>query len=126
MNDSADIKLAADRLTDALSQLEGTVRPLMSRINELEKMAREAQSFESDRADLARQLDQSEARAVDFESREEDFKSREADFQSREAAFQSREAEFQSREEQISELAAQTRQELNSVIQQVRDALGQD
>ena len=119
MNDSADIKLAADRLGEAIGSLEGAVRPLMSRIAKLEKLASEAESFEADRADLARQLDQSESRAVDFETREADFKDRESAFEAKEAAFETRETE-------VAELAAQTRRELDHVIEQVRMALGQD
>ena len=119
MNDSADIKLAADRLSEAIGSLEGVLGPMVSRIAKLEKMASEAQNFEADRADLARQLDQSEARAVDFDSRETEFKEREAAFAQKEAAFENRESE-------VAELAAETRRELNHVISQVRAALGQE
>ena len=119
MNDSADIKLAADRLGEAIGTLEGALGPILSRIAELEKRASEADSFETDRADLARQLDQSEARAVDFEAREQDFRERETAFAAKEAAFEGRETE-------ISQLAAETRRELDFVIDQVRAALGQE
>ncbi len=119
MNDSADIKLAADRLGDAIGSLEGVLGPMVSRIAKLEKMASEAQNFEADRADLARQLDQSESRAVDFESRETEFKERET-------AFAEKESAFETRENLVAELAAETRRELDHVISQVRAALGQD
>ena len=119
MNDSADIKLAADRLGDAIGSLETTLGPMLSRITKLEKMASESQNFEADRAELARQLDQSESRAVDFEARE-------SEFQEREKAFAEKESAFEARETEIAELAAETRRELDHVISQVRAALGQE
>ena len=119
MNDSVDINSAAERLTTAVKSLEGALGSVVSRIGQLEKTAKEAESFDTDRAELARRLDQAEARTADFDEREADFQAREAAFEARQAAFEAREKEFES-------LAAETRRELDRVIDQVRDALGQD
>lgn len=112
MNDSADIKMAADRLRDSLRTLESALDPLMEKINVLEKQALEAGDFETDRAALARELDQTA-------SREAELKEREAEYKARDAAYKEREKEFAA-------LAEETTQELDRVIRQVQDALGQD
>ncbi len=96
MNDSADIKMAVDRLQDALMKLEGSLEPLLSRAQKMEKIVSEAEDFARDRAELARQLDASKAREKDFESRESEFSS----------------------------LANETTGELDRVIHQVKVALG--
>lgn len=98
MNDSADIKLAADRLQQALRKLEDSLDPLLTKVGSLEKKASEADDFGKDRAALARQLDEAAAR---------------------EAAFKEKEAEF-------SALADETTDELDRVIRQVKIALGQE
>ena len=98
MNDSADMKLAADRLQQALRKLEDSLDPLIAKVGTLEKKASEADDFGKDRAALARQLDDAAAR---------------------EAAFKQKEAEF-------SALANETTDELDRVIRQVKVALGQE
>lgn len=96
MNDSADIKIAADRLQQALRKLEDSLDPLLNKVGRLEKIASEADDFGKDRAALARKLDEAAAR---------------------EEAFREKEAEF-------SALADETTEELDRVIQQVKVALG--
>ena len=96
MNDSADIKIAADRLQQALRQLEDSLDPLLAKVGRLEKVASEADDFGKDRANLARKLDEAAAR---------------------EEAFKEKEAEF-------SALADETTGELDRVIRQVKMALG--
>ena len=97
MNDSADIKMAIDRLQQALQKLEGSIDPLLEKVMRLEKARAESEDFDADRAALAQKLDASAAREKDFEAREAEF----------------------------SELAEDTTQELDRVISQVRKALGQ-
>lgn len=97
MNDSADIKMAVDRLQQALQTLEGSIDPLLEKVNRLEKSVAESGDFDTDRARLAKELDLSEARSKDFETREAEFTA----------------------------LADDTTQELDRVIRQVREALGQ-
>ncbi|WP_371395792.1 DUF4164 family protein [Fretibacter rubidus] len=98
MNDSVDIKTAADRLQSALKSLEGELSPLLDKVSKLERIAREAESFETDRAALASSLDQAK----------------------------SREAEFTAREAEFTKLADATTQELDTVIRQVQKALAKD
>lgn len=96
MNDSADIKIAIDRLQEALQKLETSIDPLLQKVSDLEKIASESEGFNADRAQLAQKLDMSAAR---------------------EKAFEARELEFAA-------LAKDTTQELDRVIGQVRRALG--
>lgn len=98
MNDSADIKMAADRLQSALRHLEGSLSPLLDKVSRLEIVAKEAETFKTDRADLASQLDTAKAR-------EDNFKARESEF---------------------ARLADETRSELDRVIKQVKDVLGHE
>lgn len=105
MTDSANIKIAADRLQRALRTLEGSLLPLVEKVSLLEKQAEEAGSFQEDRAELTRQLDSALARERDMSEREKEFGLREAEF---------------------SALADDTTQELDRVIRQVRQVLGQD
>lgn len=112
MNDSADIKSAADRLRDSLRTLETALDPLMQKITTLEKQAAEAGDFDTDRAALARDLDAAVAR-------EAELKEREAELQERDLAYQTREKEFEL-------LAGDTTRELDRVIEQVQVALGRD
>jgi len=49
MEESADIRAAADRLQSALQTLEGALDPLLDRVKKLEKTAEESQSFGEDR-----------------------------------------------------------------------------
>lgn len=95
MNDSADIKTAAARLQSALRSLEESLGSVVTRVNKLEKVAQDAESFQEDRAQLATLLDESKAK---------------------EAHFTQREAEFNA-------LAEQSTRELDSIISQVQDAL---
>ena len=95
MNDSADIKTAAARLQSALRSLEDSLGSVVTRVNTLEKTAKEAETFQEDRAQLAALLDESTAK---------------------EASFTAREAEFNS-------LAEQSTRELDSIISQVQQAL---
>jgi len=50
MNDSADIKTAANRLQTALSNLEESLSPLLEKVTRLERVAQEAESFKTDRS----------------------------------------------------------------------------
>ena len=95
MNDSVDIKTAADRLQSALKNLEGSLTPLLDKVGKLERIASEAESFETDRASLAASLDQAKSREAEYEAREAEFK----------------------------DLADATTQELDTVIRQVQKAL---
>lgn len=95
MNDSADIKTAAARLQSALRSLEDVLGPVISRVTSLEKIAKEAETFSEDRAQLATLLDESTAK---------------------EANFIEREAEYNA-------LAASSAKELDAIIAQVQQAL---
>lgn len=106
MNDSVDIKTAANRLQNALENLEGSLSPLLDKVNTLQRAADDAQSFEQDRAQLAAKLDAAQSDAQD----------RQAALENQHSVFAAREAEFKS-------LAEATTQELDSVIRQVRSAL---
>lgn len=97
MNDSADIKTAADRLQSALRSLEGSLSPLLEKVSRLEIEAKEAETMNTDRAALAAKLDESTAKENQFAAREKEFNA----------------------------LADETRQELDRVIRQVRTALGE-
>ncbi len=116
MNDSADIQIAADRLGQALQYLEQVVGPMAARITQLEQELKEAQSFETDRAELAQKLDDSTAREADFQAREDALQSRLDELQTREVEFGNRESEF-------AQLASETREELDRVIRQVKEAI---
>jgi hypothetical protein len=97
MNDSADIKTAADRLQSALRSLEGSLGPLLDKVSRLETEAKEAQTMTEDRAVLAAKLDESTAKEESYAAREKEF----------------------------NVLADETTQELDRVIRQVRTALGE-
>ena len=97
MNDSADIKTAADRLQSALRSLEGSLSPLLDKVNRLEVEAKEAETMNEDRAELAAKLDASKAKEEGYAAREKEF----------------------------NVLADETTQELDRVIRQVRTALGE-
>ena len=98
MNDSVDMKMAADRLQNALRSLEGALDPLLDRVNVLETSAKEAATLSEDRAALAAQLDDAKATSEGLEAREKEFNL----------------------------LADETTAELDKVIRQVREALGED
>ena len=97
MNDSADMKTAADRLQLALRSLEGSLSPLLDKVSRLETEAKEAETMNADRASLAAKLDESTAKAENLAAREKEFNA----------------------------LADETTQELDRVIRQVRTALGE-
>ena len=98
MNDSVDIKTAADRLQSALKNLEGSLTPILDKVTQLERIAAESESFKSDRAAMAASLDTAK----------------------------SREAEFSAREAEFTQLADATTKELDTVIRQVQKALSKD
>jgi len=98
MSENANIRLAADRLQEALKSLEGSLGPLLQEVKDLRTAANEAESFKADRTDLAKQLDESKAREETFVEREKEF----------------------------SNLADETMSELDRVIQQVKDVLGHE
>jgi len=97
MNDSADIKTAADRLQSALQSLEGALTPLINKVSRLEVQAKEVETMGADRAALAAKLDESKSKEDLFAARKKEF----------------------------SALADETTQELDRVISQVRSALGE-
>lgn len=97
MNDSADIKTAADKLQSALRALEGSLSPLLDKVNRLESEAKETETMSIDRANLAAKLDESTAKEESYAAREKEF----------------------------NVLADETTQELDRVIRQVRTALGE-
>jgi len=74
MNDSADIKTAANRLKAALAALDDSLGSTITRIQSLEKVAKEAETFQEDRAQLATLLDESTAKEAAFAERETEFK----------------------------------------------------
>ena len=98
MNDSADIKTAADRLQLALRSLEESLSPLLDKMSRLETEAKEAEIMNEDRAELAAKLDDSKAKEEGYAAREKEFNA----------------------------LADETTQELDRVIRQVRTAMGED
>lgn len=102
-SDSISVKGAADRLQDALRQLETSLRPLQDRLKTLEKSAGNAEAFEEDRARLARELDDAKAREQEAIARDAEYKAREAEF---------------------SQLAEETMREMDMVINQVKQTLG--
>ncbi|MBL4870160.1 MAG: DUF4164 family protein [Robiginitomaculum sp.] len=88
---------AADRLVRALSSLEQSLEPMIARMSELEKGSEDSKTFEQDRARLASDLD-------DAQAREKNYKDREAE---------------------MSALAHETTAEMDSVISQVLHILGE-
>jgi len=73
MNDSADMKMAADRLQNALRSLEGALDPLLERVSVLESSAKEAATLSEDRAALASELDEAKAKTDAFDAREKEY-----------------------------------------------------
>jgi len=98
MNDSADMKIAADRLQNALRSLEGALDPLLTRVSGLETALNESKALAEDRASLATALDEANAKTETFAAREKEF----------------------------NDLADETTAELDRVIKKVRLALGED
>lgn len=99
MSDSADIKMAAQSLQSALKTLEGAIDPFLSKYSRLKAESTESESFSQDRARLASELD-------DVKSEKEDLEKKVA-----------------SREKEFASVAAESTQEINSVIKTVQTAL---
>ena len=91
MNDSADIKKASQRLNLAVSNLIKTITPLIDRIDRLEAAVKEGKQFNEDRSRLARELDESQASL----------------------------AVISAREANLSQLASETRAELDQAINEI-------
>tara|TARA_R110002020_G_scaffold5185_2_gene21961 strand:- start:452 stop:766 length:315 start_codon:yes stop_codon:yes gene_type:complete len=99
MNDSADIKTAAQSLQSALKKLEGAIDPFLNNYAKLQSDSSESESFTQDRARLASELD-------DVKSEKEEL-----------------EKKMASREKEFAAVAAESTQEINSVIKTVQTAL---
>ncbi len=96
MNDSADIEIAANRLGEAISNLESALHPVLSDLSRFEKQISESNELQEDRAALARELDEAKAR----------------------------ENALREKQDELSRMADDAIQELDDVIQQVQTALG--
>lgn len=99
MNDSADIKAAADSLNAALEKLEQAISPVLSNYKDLKVQNRESESFSQDRARLAAELDNAKAEQEKILSG------------------------VNLREKELDALANETTQELDRVIRHVQVAL---
>lgn len=99
MNDSADIKAAAQSLQSALSKLEGAIDPLLSKVRQLSVQSVESESFFEDRARLASELDNAKADKESLESH------------------------MRQREQELDSLAKETSQEIELVMRHVQSAL---
>jgi len=95
MNDSADIKMAAERLANALEKLEQNLDPMLAEFSRLERVASESEGFASDRTRLATELDEAKALQGQYRDREEEFR----------------------------RMAGQTKSELDQAITQVKNVL---
>jgi len=95
MTDSVDMNTAAKRLQTALTTLEGSLSPLLSKVSRLEKAAVDSEAFSEDRARLASELDLAKSQNEQFAARETEF----------------------------NRLATETTQELDRVIADVQRAL---
>jgi len=96
IKDAPTIKDAADRLQRTLKNLEASLEPMLARIGELEQQRENAANNDSDRSRLAGELDELKAKHEGLLSREQEF----------------------------SKLAGETTRELDAVISQVLQALG--
>jgi len=74
MNDSADIKLAAEKLNAALANLEEALDPMVSDLVRLRKVESESESFAVDRTKLANELDEAKAKEAHYSDRELEFR----------------------------------------------------
>ncbi len=99
MNDSADIKAAAQSLQSALSKLEGAIDPLLGKMGTLKAQTAESEGFSQDRARLAAELDNAKADKESVES------------------------QMQQREKDLEALATETSQEIEMVMRHVQSAL---
>lgn len=73
MTDSADMNQAAKQLQTALSKLEGSLSPLLSKVSRLEKTAQDAQAFTEDRSRLASELDLAKSQNEQLMARDAEF-----------------------------------------------------
>lgn len=99
MNDSADIKAAAESLNAALQKLEQAISPVLSNYQDLKDQSRESESFAEDRARLAAELDSAKAEQEKIMSN------------------------MTAREKELDILANETTQELDRVIRHVQVAM---
>lgn len=74
MNDSADIRVAAEKLNAALKNLEAAVDPMLADLSDLKQFKNESENFVEDRAKLAQALDEAKARGAQFDGREAEFR----------------------------------------------------
>lgn len=95
MSDSADIKVATEKLNLALKNLERVLSPMVEDYARCKKIANESGNFAEDRSRLAQDLDLAKSKVSGFEDREAEF----------------------------SRLANETTAELDQVISQVRNVL---
>jgi len=99
MNDSADMKAAAESLNAALQKLEQAISPVLSNYQDLKAQSRESESFAEDRARLAAELDSAKAEQEKIMSN------------------------MTAREKELDILANETTQELDRVIRHVQVAM---
>lgn len=95
---------AANRLQDALKSLEGVLIPMADRLKKLEVGSQDSEVLEADRARLARELDAAQAANASHKTQAEEWAQKEKEF---------------------AQLANETMGELDAVITQVQQALGQ-
>lgn len=74
MNDSADIRVAAEKLNAALKNLEAAFDPVLADLSNLRAFKSESENFVEDRAKLAQALDESKAKQVQYDGRETEFR----------------------------------------------------
>jgi len=99
MNDSADIKAAAQSLNAALEKLEQVISPVLTNYRDLKSQSAESESFAQDRARLAAELDSAKAEQEKVM------------------------AHMTARERELDILANETTQELDRVIRHVQVAM---
>jgi len=98
IKEAPTIKDAADRLQSTLKNLETSLAPILARVSELEQQQADAVNSDQDRSRLASELDELQAKHDSLLAREQEF----------------------------SKLAGETTRELDAVISQVLQALGDD
>jgi len=74
MNDSADMKAAAEKLSAALQNLEHALDPMLGELSRLKSVASESENFVEDRARLAQELDDAKANEAKYSDREAEFR----------------------------------------------------
>ncbi|MBL4852773.1 MAG: DUF4164 family protein [Robiginitomaculum sp.] len=98
IKDAPTIKDAADRLQRTLKNLEASLQPMLAHISKLEQQQKDAANSDQDRSRLANDLDELQAKHDSLLAREQEF----------------------------SKLAGETTRELDAVISQVLQTLGDD